>query len=240
MPPVFGPTSPSPSRLWSCEVASGRTCLPSAMTMKLASSPSRNSSTTTTRPASPKAPANMPSAARIASSALAAMITPLPAASPSALTTMGGRCARIARRIERLARECGIARRRDAVAHQEFLGELLAAFEPRRELSRPEAGQARGREGIDDAGDQRAFGSHDRESRRPRRAASATSPAISAADTVALRHFGSSAVPALPGATITSVTRGDCASFQASACSRPPPPMTRTFNVLNAGSGACR
>ena len=42
-------------------------------------------------------------------------------------------------------------------------------------------------------------------------------------------HLGSRAVPALPGATSTSVTRGDCAHFQASACSRPPPPMIRTL-----------
>src|SRR5258708_1339758 len=41
----------------------------------------------------------------------------------------------------------------------------------------------------------------------------------------------SSAVPALPGATKTLPTRGDCAIFHASACSRPPPPITRTFNA---------
>ena len=35
-----------------------------------------------------------------------------------------------------------------------------------------------------------------------------------------------------PGATNTCATRGDCASFHASACSRPPPPMTRTFTRL--------
>src|SRR5690606_29192911 len=39
----------------------------------------------------------------------------------------------------------------------------------------------------------------------------------------------SAAVPGLPGATSTRVTLGDWASFQASACSRPPEPMTRTF-----------
>ena len=40
---------------------------------------------------------------------------------------------------------------------------------------------------------------------------------------------GSRAVPALPGATKTFATRGDCATFHASACSRPPPPMMSTF-----------
>src|SRR5258708_12059552 len=37
------------------------------------------------------------------------------------------------------------------------------------------------------------------------------------------------AVPPLPGATNTFCTRGLCASFQASACSRPPAPMTSSF-----------
>src|SRR5258708_6039624 len=36
MPPVLGPWSPSRSRLWSWLVASGSTCTPSLMTMKLA------------------------------------------------------------------------------------------------------------------------------------------------------------------------------------------------------------
>src|SRR5215207_9041313 len=39
----------------------------------------------------------------------------------------------------------------------------------------------------------------------------------------------STAVPALPGATKTRPARGLCLSFQASACSRPPLPTTRTF-----------
>ena len=39
----------------------------------------------------------------------------------------------------------------------------------------------------------------------------------------------SSAVPPLPGATSTICMRLDCASFQASACSRPPEPTTRIF-----------
>ena len=37
------------------------------------------------------------------------------------------------------------------------------------------------------------------------------------------------AVPPLPGATNTFCTRGLSASFQASACSRPPLPTTRSF-----------
>ena len=41
--------------------------------------------------------------------------------------------------------------------------------------------------------------------------------------------LGSSWVPALPGATNSLPQEGDWASLQASACSRPPEPMTSTF-----------
>src|SRR5213596_213600 len=58
--------------------------------MKLTSSPSRNSSITTRSPAAPIARSTrIVSTARWASSALIATITPFPAASPSAFTTMG-------------------------------------------------------------------------------------------------------------------------------------------------------
>ena len=114
---------------------------------------------------------------------------------------------------------------------EELLGELLAALEPRREPAGPEAGEPGGCKRVDDARDQRALGPDDRE-------ADAFGPGerdepgdVGRPATGALRHFGSSAVPALPGATRTSDTRGDCASFQASACSRPPPPMTRSFTA---------
>ena len=67
---------------------------------------------------------------------------------------------------------------------------------------------------------------------------------MSSAAMATLRTLGSRAVPALPGATSTSVTRGDWAHFQASACSRPPPPMIRTLyarvTAFSAGSAACR
>ena len=53
MPPVLGPVSPSPMRLWSCAGTSGATCLPSVRQRKLISSPSRNSSITTCCSAAP-------------------------------------------------------------------------------------------------------------------------------------------------------------------------------------------
>src|SRR5690606_4077830 len=68
--------------------------------------------------------------------------------------------------------------------------------------------------------------------------ASCSRPSRSSTLTAALRQRASVAVPALPGATITSDTRRDCASFQASACSRPPEPMTRTFMLDSCARAA--
>mmetsp|Transcript_868 Transcript_868/g.3627 ORF Transcript_868/g.3627 Transcript_868/m.3627 type:complete len:210 (+) Transcript_868:750-1379(+) len=90
MPPVLSPVSPSPTRLWSCAPTSGTATPPPTTAKKLASSPSRNSSTTISAPAAPKAAFTiMSSTARSAVSSSMATITPLPAASPSVFTTMG-------------------------------------------------------------------------------------------------------------------------------------------------------
>ena len=85
MPPVLGPTSPSPTALWSWQAASGSAVSPSTSAKKEASSPARKSSTTTEAPAAPKAlPTNIISTAAHASATDCATTTPLPAASPSA------------------------------------------------------------------------------------------------------------------------------------------------------------
>ena len=63
-----------------------------------------------------------------------------------------------------------------------------------------------------------------------------TMPSRSVAFTPALR--ATKAVPALPGAQITSSTRGDWAIFQQRACSRPPEPTTRTFMMSEGGQRA--
>ena len=60
--------------------------------------------------------------------------------------------------------------------------------------------------------------------------AHASRPSMSSARTETFSTRGSRAVPALPGATSTRATRSLCASFQASACSRPPPPTTSTVS----------
>ena len=73
------------------------------------------------------------------------MITPLPEARPLALTTIGARCARSHARIVVGAREHAIGGGRNAVALQEFLGEGLRAFEPRRQPAADRSSAARRR-----------------------------------------------------------------------------------------------
>ncbi len=88
MPPVFGPLSPSRSRLWSWHGGSTRTLFPSVSASTEASTPESFSSMTIVRPASPKTRrVIMSSTARSASSGVSGTITPLPFANPAALTT---------------------------------------------------------------------------------------------------------------------------------------------------------
>ena len=81
MPPVFGPVSPSPTRLKSWAGSNGTAACPSVTTNSDTSGPSRNSSTTTVSQASAWASAWSRSVVTT---------TPLPAASPSSFTTYGG------------------------------------------------------------------------------------------------------------------------------------------------------
>ena len=59
--------------------------------------------------------------------------------------------------------------------------------------------------------------------------ASAVTAVGSSGSTAAVRTCGSPAIAAPPGATRTSFTPGSRPSFQAMACSRPPPPSTSTL-----------
>ena len=90
MPPVLGPVSPSPTRLKSCAGASATARVPSHTASTDSSGPAIASSTTTVRPASPKAsPRSLAPTSSTASSRDAVTSTPLPAASPSVFTTHG-------------------------------------------------------------------------------------------------------------------------------------------------------
>ena len=207
------------------------------MTMKLASSPSRNSSITTSRPASPSRPDSIASAAATASSAVCAITTPLPAARPLAFTTIGVRCRRTTcgsklSRVTVTEAAVGIRwRRRNSLANAlEPSSRAGACRGPKQR--RPSRSKASTRPATSGASGPTMV------SATPSARASRVRPPMSVAGTGTLRTFGSRAVPALPGATNTSATRGEAAHFQASACSRPPEPTMRTF--INAGNGGCR
>ena len=202
---------------------------PSVITMKLASSPSRNSSTTMRAPASPKRlPSSMSAAAVSAASSVCATITPLPAARPSALITIGAPVAR----MYSSAGASSLKLRYFAVGTRcRAMKSLVNALEPsscaaaavgpkqRRSASmkrstRPATSGASGPTIV-----RSTFS----------RLAKASSASASSAAMATLLTPASRAVPAFPGATKTCETAGDCAHFQASACSLPPLPITRTF-----------
>src|SRR6267378_417571 len=90
MPPVFGPRSPSKTVLWSCAALNATQAAPFDSAKNETSSPRKNSSTTTVAPAAPNSRCSMQRAiATSASASVAHTMAPLPAASPSALTTTG-------------------------------------------------------------------------------------------------------------------------------------------------------
>ena len=85
MPPVFGPSSLSNTRLWSCAGCNGTTVSPSTRQNKLTSGPSRNDSNSTGLP-----PDRTSFAWAMAAARSCVTTTPLPAARPSSLTTQFG------------------------------------------------------------------------------------------------------------------------------------------------------
>ena len=99
MPPVLGPWSPSKARLWSWLESMGTTCFPSQKASTVTSGPVMHSSMTTAAPLLPNLPPSIMSLrASCASATVAATVTPLPRARPSAFTTMGAPCSSTYRR----------------------------------------------------------------------------------------------------------------------------------------------
>jgi hypothetical protein len=134
MPPVLGPGVGVADALVVLAGGHRQCVLPSTITMKLASSPSRNSSMTTRAPAAPKAlPASMSVTCLLRPPAqVSATITPLPAQ----VRRPSPRWARLLAQIGQCRIDSGenrVARRGNVVAMQEFLGEGLGAFQLRRQ-----------------------------------------------------------------------------------------------------------
>ena len=228
MPPVLGPVSPSPTRLWSCAEPNGTMVLPSVSAKKLASSPSRNSSITTSAPALAEPPANISSIAASASARVVGDRHALARGEPVGLDhhrhAEAGRAPPVASASDG---DACIGGGRDARAVAQRLGEALAAFElrgaagsartprcrrraARRRGRRPAAPRGRSRPGRCVLPRRTSQPPLD----RPHRARPA-------------RHARRS--PDCRARRRACSQIGDCASFQASACSRPPEPSSRTF-----------
>ena len=136
--------------------------------------------------------------------------TPLPAASPSSLTTYGGpNSSSAAADLVRGRADAGARGRHPGGGHH-LLGEGLGALERRGRRGRPEAGDARRAHGVGDPGDQRRLGAdHDQvgaelAGQGGDRRAVGTSTACSVAT--------SARCPGCPGRACTSVTAGSRAS----------------------------
>ena len=140
---------------------------------------------TTSSPALPKRPANMPCAVATASSDVARSPRPCRPRGRSALTTMRRAAARAPTPRSKVARvNVAIGRGRDPVALQEVLGEGLGTLELRAGLARAEAAQARARRtrrrcrppaAPRDRRSSARSGSLLRELQQPRRSSAATS-----------------------------------------------------------------
>ena len=248
MPPVFGPRSPSHRRLWSRAAGRATARVPSQIAITLASRPSRRSSMTRAGP-SPGRPARKAGRSPIACATSSVTITPLPAASPSALRTApragGGQLAHEGLRGGRLAGpERAGAGRPDARGLGDLVAERLRRLEPGRLPVRAEDRDPGRPQRIGDARRRAAPPARPRPAPTRGPAPASTTAAGSSGSTGATRTCGSPAIPALPGATSTSLTPGSRPSFQASACSRPPPPSTRIrvgiTSVTNPTPCSCR
>src|SRR3954471_874515 len=156
------------------------------------------------------------------------MITPLPAASPSALSTVGkDACASCASASSRLRSSAYPAVGTPASA----ISSLAKAFDPSisaAALVGPKAAIPASSKASTAPATSPASGPITASS-TPLLFAAATIAAASSAATSG-RDSASAAIPALPGAQSTSSTCDERRSAFTIACSRPPPPTTRTFN----------
>ena len=231
MPPVFGPSSPSHSRLWSRAAGRATARVPSQIAITLASSPWSRSSMT-----SAGAPAGWPSTNDGASSSAWSIeshtITPLPAARPSALSTTPAPSAASA---STKASAPAVSPPANAIARAiRTPADSATSWQNAFDVSSAAAARVGPNTGIPAASsasatptESGASGPTTTSSTDAARATPTTASG-SSGSTGTQRTRGSAAIAALPGATTTSLPPGSCASFHARACSRPPPPSTRT------------
>ena len=125
----------------------------------------------------------------------------------------------------------------DARRARDLVTERLARLDRAAAARRAKDCEARFRERVGHAGLERRLRADDDELGGGTPRARATTAAGSSGSTPgSQRTRGSSAIASLPGATVISFTPGSPASFQASACSRPPPPTTTMRVGIDRGS----
>ena len=157
IPPVLGPVSPSPMRLWSCASGSGRATWPSHSASSEHSGPVIRSSST-----------NGPSAARIAASVSASStgtVTPLPAWSPSSLTTTGRPSSRHQARAASTSPPANVAKAGPGMPSDvaSSRAQPFDASSRARSADGPKQGMSRSAQRVGDAGDERGLGPGDHE-----------------------------------------------------------------------------
>ena len=205
--------------------------MPSQSAKNDTSGPSRHSSITSRAPAAPNCRSSI--AARIAASGFAAIGRDDDAlAGREAVGLDHDRKAELAAASTARASAAvvahAVARGRNAVARHEALREDLAALELRRGARRTEDAQPARRKEIDDAAIERQLGTDDGEIDRARVAASASS-AVEDRRRRSATSAGDRGDAGVARRADSAVTPGSRAERHASACSRPPPPTTRTF-----------
>ena len=231
MPPVLGPVSPSPMRLWSRTGGISAKSSPSTNISSDTSLPTRHSSRTILSAAAVPTSAAISLIAAIASARFAATTTPLPAARPSAFTTTGVfsspksplSSSRIANSGECAVTNFAVGTPCRTIKF--FENDLLASswaaslfgpiiFRPRDSNSStiPRASD------VSPPTNVRSI---------PLATAKAASPRVSSG--LIGTHCATSAMPALPLAQKSPVTRALLLNERQIACSRPPEPITRIF-----------
>ena len=157
------------------------------------------------------------------------MTTPLPSASPSALITIGNRNSSQNRNASSLrsnvpARAVGIPCLCISSFAKIFDDSIRAAALLGPKMRKPSATKR--------STTPPASGSSGPTTVRPTRFSFAKRTSAGKSLTEIATFSVSWAVPALPGAQKIRSTPDDCSNFQASACSRPPLPMTRIFTAM--------
>mmetsp|Transcript_13285 Transcript_13285/g.32292 ORF Transcript_13285/g.32292 Transcript_13285/m.32292 type:complete len:274 (-) Transcript_13285:206-1027(-) len=237
MPPVFRPVSPSPTRLWSCAPTNGTAIPPPTTAKKLASSPVRNSSTTIADPASPNALRTiMSSTASSAVCTSIATMTPLPAASPSVLTTIGAPCV-----VMYALAAAGSVKRAYLAVGMSYLASrsLRNPLDPSRRAAEAEGPKHGTPAAFRESASPSTRGASGPHTTSPTAFFSqkATTAAWSFSFTSTVCTPSSTTIPALPGQQKRSPHVGDSRSRQHSECSRPPPPTTSTL-ILSRSAAA--